>query len=96
MQALQVVQDAGIQDFTQLGASDTDRGGTYETADQGTGNTAQCGTCGASDDSNRHTESPTGQGSADAGEATCDSANGTSGFAAEISRGDVGRTTVGT
>lgn len=40
MQALQVVQNTGIQDFTQLGACYTDGGSAYETADQGSGNTA--------------------------------------------------------
>ncbi len=90
MTALQVVEDSGIEDFTQLGSCDTNGCGPYETTDQCAGNTAQRRTCRASDDTDRHAESATGEGSAHAGKATSDRTDCTASLTTDISRSNEG------
>lgn len=91
-----VVQDTRINHFTQFGSGDTDSCSANEASENCARNAADSRTCGTSNNSDGHTESATGQGSADAGEATRQGANCATGPAAEISRCDVCGTTLGT
>ena len=85
MTALQVVKDSGVEDFTQLGSCDANRCGPNEATDQCAGNTAQRSTCRASDQTDRHAESATGEGSAHAGKATSDRTDCTASLTTDIS-----------
>ena len=90
MTTLQVVEDSGIEDFTQLGPCDAHCCGPNEATDQCTGNTAQRRTCRASHQTDRHTESATGEGSAHSGKATRDRADCSTGLTTDISRSNEG------
>lgn len=90
MTALQVVKDSGVEDFTQLGSCDAYCCSPDKATDQCTGNTAQRSTCRACDQTDRHAESATGEGSAHAGKATRDRADCATSLATDISRSNEG------
>jgi hypothetical protein len=89
METLQVVQNTGVNDFTELGSGNTDGGRADEAANQGTCNAAKGRANRPGDNANGHTDTATGQGTAHAGKTACNGTNRTSGFATEIAGGDL-------
>lgn len=86
---LQVVQNTGVHDFTQLGSGNTDSGCAHHATDQGTGKAAKGRARRSGDKSNGHTYSATGEGAAHASEAASDGTDSATGFATEISGDDL-------
>jgi hypothetical protein len=86
---LQVVQNTGVQDFTELGSGYTDSGCAHHATDQRTGKAAQGRAHGSGDNSNGHTDSATRQGTAHASEAACDGTDCATGFTTKISGDDL-------